>query len=266
MLGFLANLFEEGLGYSSINSAKSALSSVLGLFDSECLGKHPLILKFMRGIYSLRPPAPRYQVTWDANKVLELFLSWPENDTLSLRDLSIKLVCLLALTTAQRVQSLVSIELQNIIWESPIQIVLPSKLKTTSLNRANPVLIVNDFVDKKLCVATCLKEYVSRTSYKNRSKNLLLSYLKPFNPVTTQTVSRWLLNGLARSGVDTTVFKGHSFRHSSTSKASRSGLSVDSILSRVGWSNKCKTFAKFYNRPVDDRNRYGNVVLETSNK
>ena len=48
VLKFLTFLFESGLGYSSINTARSAISSLD--CDSTCpVGNHPLICRFMRG-------------------------------------------------------------------------------------------------------------------------------------------------------------------------------------------------------------------------
>ena len=41
-IDFLASLYEEGLGYSAINTARSALSSVLTLPGNVTFGKHPL--------------------------------------------------------------------------------------------------------------------------------------------------------------------------------------------------------------------------------
>lgn len=263
VLCFLANLYELGLSYSSINTAKSALSNVLGNIENVPVGNHPLVVKFMKGVSKLRPPTARYHVTWDANKLLTLFSSWEDNDRLDLKCLTLKLISLLALTTAQRVQSLASISVNNIKWGNPTQIVLTDQLKCSSLSKPNPVLIVNEYdLDKKLCVLSCLKCYFDRTSSYRKTDKLFISYLKPYNVVTSQTLSRWLKMSLDLAGIDSTLFKAHSFRHAATSKAAKSGLCIDSILSRVGWSSKSATFAKFYNRPIDDRCKFGKVVLD----
>ena len=34
------------------------------------LGTHPLVRRFMKGVFILRPALPRYNVTWDVNIVL----------------------------------------------------------------------------------------------------------------------------------------------------------------------------------------------------
>ena len=49
---FLTTLYQQGLGYESLNSARAALSS-LGLnFEGFKVGSHPLIIRYMRGIYA----------------------------------------------------------------------------------------------------------------------------------------------------------------------------------------------------------------------
>ena len=50
---------------------------------------------------------------------------------------------------------------------------------------------------------------------------LLLSYVKPFSPVGSSTVGSWIKNLLEQSGVDTSVFKAHSTRAASVSKANQ---------------------------------------------
>ena len=49
------------------------------------------------------------------------------------------------------------------------------------------------------------------------------------------------------AGIDTSIFKGHSFRGASTSKAVTRGVSLEDVLKTADWKN-AGTFAKFYNR------------------
>ena len=53
-------LFHEGLAYSAINTARSALSSFLGVNDTEPVGSHSLIVRFMKGVARTRLVLPRY--------------------------------------------------------------------------------------------------------------------------------------------------------------------------------------------------------------
>ena len=65
---------------------------------------------------------------------------------------------------------------------------------------------------------------------------------------------------LTISGVDVGVFKGHSTRSASTSKAALSGLSVPDILERGCWSNS-STWQKFYNRQIDLQRDFNSQFL-----
>lgn len=264
VLSFLARLYDEGLSYSSINAAKSGLSTIIGYIDSVKVGEHELVQRFMRGVFKLRPSVPKYRSTWDADLVLRTITNWHEDVDLELRDLTLKLVALIALTTGQRVQTLCSIAVANIIWGDPVKINLPGVLKTTSPSNPNPQLILPYFKDNpKICVASTLLIYVNRTKEfreKNKTDSLLLSMVPPHKPVCTQTVSNWLVKMLEASGINTNDFKGHSFRHSSSTKAASRGVSTDSIIQTVGWSN-ARTFARYYNRDIIENDEFANAVL-----
>jgi hypothetical protein len=67
----LTDLFKSGLGYSSINTARCALSSYFSLDNSVNISSNVLVKRFMKGVYTLRPALPRYNVTWDVNVVLK---------------------------------------------------------------------------------------------------------------------------------------------------------------------------------------------------
>ena len=53
-------LYQQGLTYSAINTARSALSSYITLENGACAGKHPLVSWLMKGIFQEKPPRPKY--------------------------------------------------------------------------------------------------------------------------------------------------------------------------------------------------------------
>ena len=57
---FLTFLFDQGLGYSAINTARSSLSS-LYTFDGKSVGEHTLVVRLLKGIFNERPALPRKQ-------------------------------------------------------------------------------------------------------------------------------------------------------------------------------------------------------------
>ena len=69
-LNFLGELYDQNLAYSSINTARSALSTVIIQEGGGSFGNHPLVTKFLRGVYTTRPSLPRYKEIWDVSGVL----------------------------------------------------------------------------------------------------------------------------------------------------------------------------------------------------
>ena len=67
---FLPSLYEDGLGYSAINTARSALSSVLTSPGNVSFGNHPLVSRFLKGVFELKPSLPRYHRIWDVSVIL----------------------------------------------------------------------------------------------------------------------------------------------------------------------------------------------------
>ena len=61
---------------------------------------------------------------------------------------------------------------------------------------------------------------------------LLLSFIKPQKGITTQTISRWILEVFDLLGINIKGFTNHSSGSASTSKAKASGLSSNDILEK----------------------------------
>ena len=64
VLNFLAEIFDSGVSYSAVGTARSALSTFLWV-EGKPAGTHPLVCWFLRGVFAERPALPRYEVTWD---------------------------------------------------------------------------------------------------------------------------------------------------------------------------------------------------------
>lgn len=248
---FLTELFEKGLSYSSLNIARSALSQYVSINNAEdnCdFGKHPLTVKFMKGVFKLRPPKCRYSFTWDVKIVLD-FLRLKINRTISLKELTLKCVMLIALCTGQRAQTLAAIDLDNLVTDSQGNMVFTFDkiLKTSRPGFKTFVEICQFERDTEICPLNCLNQYIECTRTLRKTSKLFISFQKPHHGVSSQTISRWIVLCLREAKVPD-IFSGHSTRSAASSKAA---LSVDSntILSSVGWANE-KTFASYYKREI----------------
>ena len=98
---FLVSLYQSGLGYSALNTARSALSSILVLGNGKKFGEHPLVTHFMKGIFELRPALPKYSEIWDVNVALNYLKTIDLSTSLTMKRLTLKLTMLLCLTTGQ---------------------------------------------------------------------------------------------------------------------------------------------------------------------
>ena len=65
VLKFLHYLYKNGCYYTGLSSACSALSTIMLIEGYSKLSDHPLISKFMKGIYSQHPTLPRYANIWE---------------------------------------------------------------------------------------------------------------------------------------------------------------------------------------------------------
>lgn len=266
VLKFLHSLHIKNFTYSTLNTARSALSSYLmGFkFDGSQYGvtDHPFIIRYMKGIFNSHRPTPRYTETWDITPVLNyLELLFPL-EKLALKDLSFKLVTLLALTTGQRCQTLTFLDTHNMKESTDSYLFLiKDHVKQDRPGKLFSSVIVRKYPKQQLCVYTTLRHYLARTQvFRNDDKtSLILSYVKPHNPVGSSSIGRWIKTVLCCSGIDTTRFKAHSTRAAATSKASQT-IPVDQILQHIGWANE-KTFQTFYNKPICNDIEFDKAVL-----
>ena len=165
---------------------------------------------------------------------------------LSTKMLSFKLAMLLPLTVPSRCSELETCALDGFtlrglysIWQPLLKL-----LKSCFHLRFNE--------EPDLCSCACLEEYEGRTSiYRvsptDQANLLFLSLIRPFKPISSSTIARWVKEVLSLSGIDTTKFKAHSTRGASATAATDRGVSISEILQLGDWSQE-SNFQKFYYR------------------
>ena len=114
VLDFLSKLFSDGHSYTQINTACSALSSIITINKVHC-GKHPDVKRFMKGIFELRRAFSKYHMICDVREVFNYIRNLPVMSNLTLKELSFKLAMLLRLVSrGQRMQTIHLINLKDI--------------------------------------------------------------------------------------------------------------------------------------------------------
>ena len=165
VIEFLTYLFHSGLCNSALNIASGALSSLGLVYEGFTAGSHPLVIRFLKGVYNLRPSKPRYTHTWDVSVVLQYLRTLSPVKTLSLKNLTLKLVMLISLTCATRLQSIHCLKLHHMTKKkSSFEFCYDELLKTSRPNFVVPKTILKACApDRRLCVFTVMCKYLSRT-------------------------------------------------------------------------------------------------------
>ena len=243
---FLLEQFKRGLGASAIDTYGSALSMYLPKVEGYVVGEHPDMIRFMRGIKNQRPSHPRYTTTWDTDLVIKFLKGW---DVSSLKNLTLKVTMLLALITAQRAQTLSKLKISEMReCDGKLIFRIGESLKTRAPGTA--VVELKAYPeDRLLCPVVLIKAYIDATKNFRTDDELIISFIKPHRVVHVDTFRRWITSVMGFAGIDTEVYKPHSTRAASTSKAKEKHILLENIMAAAMWNN-ASTFAKFYDKEI----------------
>ncbi len=221
----------------------------------------------MKGLLQKDPPLPRYSKTWDLNIVLRYLKKlWPLS-SLNLFQLTMRLAMLLSLCSGKRGQNLHLLDLNFMVRQGD-RVKFDLRVPVKNYGKASDVKLQTiEFMeyphDKELCPVTTLNRYLEVTKPLRMSPKLFLISMKPYRRASRATIARWVKTVMENAGVDTSVYKPHSARSATVSKAASLGIPTDVILSRAGWkSDNC--FAMYYLKPieVDGGSDFQSAVLQ----
>ena len=104
---YLALLFENGYEYRTNGCHRSATSAFHGYVLGKPFGQHPEVCALISGIFNNRPPQSRHIFVWSAESVINYIKAkWKNNENLSEKYLTYKLVILMTLTSASRASAM----------------------------------------------------------------------------------------------------------------------------------------------------------------
>ena len=139
---------------------------------------------------------------------------------------------------ALRKQALFTIHIDNIVFADNKVILLPNKtLKHTNPNRPLEPLTYHKYeAEERLCIVNCLQSYLEKRNHlvTEESRKLLITYGKPHKPESRDSVGRWIKKELTNA----TIFKPHSSRSASVSKAKVNGFPTSVILEKGCWKRE----------------------------
>ena len=250
ILNYLSELYDKGLQYRTINTARSSLSSTLPPMDGFPVGQHPLVTRLMKGIFNSRPIIKSLFPAWSVKMVLKTLSEWSPASKLSLKILTLKTVMLIALATGKRASSIRLLSTKpGYIEISEGKVVLqPCGLeKHSRLDQSFPPITIETYnEDQSLCPVFYLKTYLKRTASLRASDSVFVTTVKPHVAATVPTILRWLKSVISQSGQQGS---GGSVRSVTTSTAVGTGVTIEKILKAGDWS-RATTFKNFYYKPV----------------
>ena len=254
------------LSYSSIASYRSMLNAVFRFILPD-VSSHLVLHDLLRS-FRIERPLPSYHFPpWDLLRVLSL-LRGPPFELLSccsLRDLTRKVLFLVALATAcrvgelQAVSSFISYSGDDLYLSYLPEFRMKTESSSTPLPRSFAVRSLRDFVgslpdELLLCPVKAVRVYVSRTSSVSpRPRSLFLSPRTPMRPISKNALNYFLrsviLQSLTSPPSSSSSVRAHSIRSVSTSAAFSRNVALYDILAAATWCSST-VFNSFYLRDV----------------
>ncbi len=273
VLSFLQERLERRLSPSTLKVYVAAIAAHHDAVDGRSLGKHDLIVRFLRGARRLNPSRPPLMPSWDLSIVLAGLQRGPCEplDSVELRYLSAKTALLTALTSIKRVGDLQAFSVSEeclVFGPDYSHVVLrprpgyvPKVLTTPFRDQVvNLQALPSEEADPALallCPVRALRIYVERTRSFRSSEQLFVCYggQQKGKAVSKQRLAHWIVDAIALAyqsqgepcpmGV-----RAHSTRSVASSYALAHGASLADICRAAGWATP-NTFARFYNLRVE---------------
>ncbi len=269
VLSFLQERLERRLSPSTLKVYVAAIAAHHDAVDGRSLGKHDLIVRFLKGARRMNPSRPPLVPSWDLSIVLAGLQRGPFEplDSVELKFLSLKTALLTALTSIKRVGDLQAFSVsEECLVFGPVysHVVLRprpgyvSKVPTTPFRDqvVNLQALPSEEADPALallCPVRALRIYVTRTRSVRSSEQLFVCHggQQKGKAVSKQRLAHWIVEAVALAyqsqgepcplGV-----RAHSTRSVASSHALELGASLADICRAAGWATS-NTFARFYN-------------------
>ncbi|KAI2665751.1 hypothetical protein H4Q32_022840 [Labeo rohita] len=219
VLSFLQEGLDRHLSALTLKVHVAAISANHDLVGGRSVGKHDLIIRFLRGARRLNPPRSHLIPSWDLAVVLQGLQQDPFKplQSVELDALSFKTALLTALTKSGRPPSPLREQDQVVT------------LQALSSQEDDPNLTL-------LCPVRALRIYMERTQPFRRSEQLFVCYggQQKGKAVSKQRISHWLVNAirmayLARGLPCPLEVRAHSTRGIAASAALANGASLTDI-------------------------------------
>ena len=118
-------------------------------------------------------------VTWDVGKVFKFLAAWHPHSGLSLKQLTLKTVSLIALTSSDRAQTIHALDIHNLNYVAQgLEFNIPSILKHSRKGRPSRRVLCVEWDAPELNVCKYVEAYIAKT-FKFRLKAVNMGKEKP---------------------------------------------------------------------------------------
>ena len=289
-LQFLRYLFDLKLSVATLRVYLAAVVSFQPKDSpSSRLFSHPTVKAFFKGLNHLRPPLKPLVPQWSLNLVLNALMAPPFEPlaTCSLKLLSLKVLFLVAITSARRASELAALRVdQPFLQFFNDKVILHTDVsflpKVVSEFHLNQPLILPTFFSQpsnttermlhSLDVKRALSFYVARTKDFRLSPRLFLCYFghKKGLPASPPSISRWLVTAISlayelQHKSPPEGLRAHSTRAVASSTALLRGVDLPDICRTATWST-VSTFISHYRLDVRAKRetQFGRAVLASA--
>ena len=189
------------------------------------------------------------------NKVLSCLESLGPNESLSLKQLTLKTTALLSILAGRRIHTLHMLSV--IHMDQSLDKVIFHIIRLTKCSKTirpnQPVVYRAYAEDELLCPVKCIYAYLAQRSeiVTQELTEFCITYGKPHHPASKDLLARWVKEVMGNSGIDTEIFKPHTTRVASNSAAYKLGMPLQEVLKREQWSN-AGTFFTYCSREIED--------------
>ncbi len=273
VLSFLQQGLERRLSPSTLKVYVAAISAHHDPVEGKSVGKHNLVVRFLRGARRLNPLRPPSLPSWDLALVLRALITAPFEplQSVELKFLSMKTLLLTALASIKRVGDLQAFSVDDSCLQfgpadssatlRPRPGYVPKvpatpfrdqvvNLQALPLEEADPTLAL-------LCPVCALRQYTDRTQSFRTSEQLFVCYggQQKGKAVSKQRMAHWIVDAITLAyeaqGVPCPLrLRAHSTRGVASSWALARGASLADICRAAGWATP-NTFARFYSLRVE---------------
>ncbi|XDV42419.1 hypothetical protein PO909_011085 [Leuciscus waleckii] len=262
VLEFLQDRFTAGLTPSTLKVYVAAIGAYHIPLGGMSVGKDPLVSRFLRGTWRLRPAVRSRVPPWDLSFVLQGLSQAPFEpiEEVPEKFLTLKALFLLAISSLKRIGDLQALSVAPSCLEFAPGMVKaflhprPGYIPKVPTNVVRPLVLqafcpppfqnADQEANNLLCPVRALDAYVHRAALWRKSDQLFVCFGSPNKggPVSKQRMSKWVVEAIslayeAAGQPSPLAVRSHSTRSMAASKALISGVSLQDVCDAAGWSS-----------------------------